>query len=248
MSVGLLGKKIGMTQVYEKDGKVVPVTVIQAGPCPVLLVRTKDRDGYEAVQIGFEERLSEKDLKRPKDQRKRSRVPRAERGQFVALSSKRSKAAKEGGKPPVPKADCEPMRYIKEFRTEGVTHDCEVGKLLTVAQFDGMKALDVTGTSKGRGTAGVMKRWNYSGQRATHGVKKCHRHSGGIGARTDPSRVWKGKKMAGHYGHARSTSRNLRLIQVDGENNTLLVRGAVPGPIGGYVMVIQAKSNKKSKA
>jgi large subunit ribosomal protein L3 len=242
MSIGLLGKKIGMTTVITEDGVAVPVTILELGPCTVLQVKTADRDGYEAVQLGFEDKLSRKDLKRPSEQRNRSRANRAERGHVALLSSKRQKARKEGGVESPPKAGCEPKRFIREFRTDGETHDCQVGGVLTADVFEGVQRVDVVGTSKGRGTAGVMKRHNYKGQRATHGVKKVHRHPGGIGQRTDPGRVWKGKRMAGHYGAARSTMRNLLVQRVDKERNMLVVRGAVPGANGGYVIVRKARA------
>ncbi|WP_237607428.1 50S ribosomal protein L3 [Roseimaritima sediminicola] len=208
-----------MTQVYLEDGTAVPVTVIQAGPCNVLQVRTQERDGYEAVQLGFEDKP-------------RRLANRSERGHVAKLDSKRQKS--RAGVEAVAKADCEPQRFIREFR--GQT-DSEVGAQVTVAEFEGVKAVDVTATSKGRGFAGVMKRHNFSGQRATHGVKKVHRHAGGTGCSASPSRVFKGRKMAGHYGNERVTTRNLQVVKVDEENHLLLVRGAVPGPNGGFVSV-----------
>ena len=241
MVVQLLGRKIGMTQIYGEDGNIIPVTVIEAGPCTVLQLKTKDRDGYEAVQIGFDDKLSQKDVKRPEGQRVRSHSIRAERGHVVQLDSKRQKKLRESGVAPVPKAGGEAKRYIKEFRTDGHEHGCKVGDQLTVAAFKELKAVDVVGVSKGRGTSGVMRRHNFKGQRATHGVKKVHRHAGGIGAHTDPSRVWKGKRMAGQMGNVQVTSRNLKLVRVDEATNSLLVRGAVPGPVGAYVVIRDAK-------
>jgi large subunit ribosomal protein L3 len=240
MPVGLLGRKIGMTTVITEDGTAVPVTVLEVGPCTVLQVRTKDRDGYEAVQLGFDDKLSAKDKERSEDQRLRSRATRAERGHVVLLSSKRQKSRKDAGLEPLPKANCEPKRFIREFRTDGEEHGLEVGKVLSAEVLEGVKFVDVIGTSKGRGTAGVMKRHNFKGQRASHGVKKVHRHPGGIGAHTDPSRVWKGKRMAGQYGNARSTMRNLLVHQIDKDSHMLLVRGAVPGARNGYVMIRKA--------
>lgn len=219
MPRGILGRKVGMTQVYLEDGTAVPVTVIQAGPCNVLQVRTQERDGYEAVQLGFGDKP-------------RRLANRSERGHVAKLDSKRQKS--RAGVEAVAKADCEPQRFIREFR--GQT-DSEVGAQVTVAEFEGVKAVDVTATSKGRGFAGVMKRHNFSGQRATHGVKKVHRHAGGTGCSASPSRVFKGRKMAGHYGNERVTTRNLQVVKVDEENHLLLVRGAVPGPNGGFVSV-----------
>ena len=221
MSRGILGRKVGMTQVYREDGTAVPVTVIQAGPCSVLQVRDLDRDGYEAVQLGF--------LDKP-----RRLAARSERGHVAKLDSKRSKVRSAAGVELLAKADCEPKRYIGEFR--GAT-DLAVGAEVKVDVLAEVKRVDVTATSKGRGFAGVMKRHNFAGQRATHGVKKVHRQSGGTGSSADPSRVIKGMKMAGQYGNARTTVRNLEVIRVDAENNLLLVRGAVPGPAGGYVSI-----------
>lgn len=221
MSRGILGRKVGMTQVYREDGTAVPVTVIQAGPCSVLQVRHMDRDGYEAVQLGF--------LDKP-----RRLAARSERGHVAKLDSKRSKARASAGVELLVKADCEPKRFIGEFR--GST-DLAVGTEVNVDVLAEVKRVDVTATSKGRGFAGVMKRHNFAGQRATHGVKKVHRQSGGTGSSADPSRVIKGMKMAGQYGNTRTTIRNLEVIRVDTENNLLLVRGAVPGPAGGYVSI-----------
>jgi len=246
MAVGLLGRKVGMTQVYAEDGSIVPVTVVAAGPCTVLQVRTKDRDGYEAVQIGYDEKLSDADRERAPEQRNRNRASRAERGHVVALSSKRQKARQAAGVEALPKADCEPMRFVREFRTDGLEHGCEVGQVLTAAVFEGVEWVDVVGTTKGRGTEGVMFRHNFSGQKASHGAKKIHRLPGSMAAhgtnRGWCGRIKKGKRMAGRYGADRCTIRNLKLVRIDAENNVLLVRGAIPGPNGGYVLV--RKTNK----
>ncbi|WP_455429577.1 50S ribosomal protein L3 [Neorhodopirellula lusitana] len=212
-----------MTQVFLEDGTAVPVTVVQAGPCRVLQVRSADRDGYEAVQLGFEDKP-------------RRLANRSERGQVAVIESKRSKSRSAAGVEALPKADCEPQRFVREFRGSA---DATVGDELTVEQFADVKKVDVTGTSKGRGFSGVMKRHNFAGQRATHGVKKCHRHAGGTGMSASPSRVFKGKKMPGQYGSTKVTTRNLEVVSVDAENNLLLVRGAVPGPNGGFVSVRQ---------
>lgn len=224
MTIGLLGRKVGMTQVYLPSGDAIPVTVIQLGPCQVLQVRTKERDGYEAVQLGF--------LDKP-----RRLASRAERGHVAKLDSKRQKAFAATGIAPPPKAGCEPKRLIREFRVSG--EGFEVGKQLTVGILDAVTAVDVVGISKGRGTAGLMKRHNYRGQRASHGVKKVHRHPGSIGCNTFPHRVFKGRRMAGQMGHERTTIRNLKVVRIDADNNLLLVHGAVPGPNGGYLMVRQ---------
>jgi large subunit ribosomal protein L3 len=227
---GLLGRKVGMTQIFDADGAVVPVTVIEAGPCPVTLVRSADRDGYAAVQIGF--------LDKP-----RRLASKSVRGQVAKLDSRRAKRRADGGVPAVAKADCEPQRFVRELR--GVYEGVEVGQVLTVDLFEGVDFVDVTGTTKGRGTAGVMKRHGFKGQRASHGVKKVHRHQGGTSMNTSPARVFKGKRMAGRYGNERSTMRNVKLVRIDKENNLLVIRGAVPGPIGSYVTVMQTNKFRK---
>src|SRR6201999_506579 len=149
------------------------------------------------------------------------------------LDSSRSKARAKAGIELLPKADCEPQRFVREFR--GAPGEVAIGAKITVDVFEGVKAVDVTGTSKGKGFQGAMKRHNFKGPRATHGVKKVHRHIGGRSGNTFPGRTFKGKKMAGQMGNERKTSRNLKVVRVDKENNLLLVRGAVPGPNGGYV-------------
>ena len=211
-----------MTQIYDESGRVVPVTVIQAGPCDVLQIRTPERDGYEAVQLGF--------VDKP-----RRLASRSGRGHVARLDSRRSKRLSQAGVELLPKANCEPKCFIREFR--GAPGEVEVGSTLDVGVFEEIKAVDVTGVSKGRGFSGVMKRHNFSGQRATHGVKKCHRHAGGTGCSAYPSRVIRGKRMAGQYGNTRSTQRNLKVVRIDKENNLLVIRGAVPGPNGGYLMI-----------
>lgn len=223
MSPSILGRKVGMTQIYLEDGRVVPVTVVQAGPCHVLQVRNQDRDGYAAVQLGFEDKP-------------RRLASRAERGHVAKLDSKRQKKRVADKVELVAKADCEPQRFVREFRGET---ELEVGATVTVEQFAEIKKVDVTATSKGRGFAGVMKRHNFSGQRASHGVKKVHRHAGGTGCSASPSRLFKGIRMGGQYGNAQTTTRNLEVVRVDTENNLLLIRGAVPGPNGGFVSVRQ---------
>ena len=227
---GLLGRKVGMTQIFDANGAVVPVTVIEAGPCPVTMVRSPERDGYSAIQIGF--------LDKP-----RRLASRAVRGQVAKLDSRRSKRVAAAGGDIAAKADCEPKRFVRELR--GVYEGVAVGQVLTVDVFEGIEFVDVTGLTKGRGTAGVMKRHGFKGQRASHGVKKVHRHQGGTSMNTSPARVFKGKRMAGRYGNERSTMRNVKLVRVDREGNLLLVRGAVPGPVGGYVIVRQTNKIKR---
>ena len=228
---GLLGRKVGMTQVFDADGTAIPVTVIEAGPCPVTMVRTVDRDGYPAVQIGF--------LDKP-----RRLASRSVRGQVAKLDSKRSKRLAEGGVALLAKPDCEPQRFVSELR--GIFDGATVGQVLTVDIFEGVNTVDVTGTSKGRGTAGVMKRHGFHGQRASHGVKKVHRHQGGTGMNTSPGRVFKGKRMAGRFGNEQSTMRNLKLVRIDREHNLLLVRGAIAGPNGSYVTVRQTNMVRRT--
>jgi len=222
MARGILGRKVGMTQIYDESGTVTSVTVIQAGPCRVLQVRNKDRDGYEAVQLGY--------LDKP-----RRLASRSQRGHVAKLDSKRSRARTSGGVELAPKAGCEPQRFIREIR--GPAGDLDVGQQVDVSGFEGVGAVDVVGTSKGRGYSGAMKRHNFSGQRASHGVKKCHRHLGGTGCSASPSRLFKGRRMAGQYGGARVTTRNLKIVRVDKDENLLLVKGAVPGPNGGYLVI-----------
>jgi large subunit ribosomal protein L3 len=225
MAVGLLGRKVGMTQIFDPSGQAIPVTVIQAGPCHVLQLRTESRDGYEAVQLGY--------LDKP-----RRLASRSDRGHVAKLDSKRQKRRAAAGVQPVAKADCEPQRFVREFRSdEGGKIELQVGQELRVDVFAQIKAVDVTGVTKGRGTAGAMKRHHFAGQRASHGVKKVHRHVGSIGMNTDPHHVFKGHRMAGHLGSVNRTARNLKVVRVDLENNLLLVYGAVPGPNGGYVTI-----------
>ncbi|MBD3673606.1 MAG: 50S ribosomal protein L3 [Planctomycetaceae bacterium] len=226
MPVGLVGTKVGMTRVFDEEGNTVPVTVVKVDSCRVLQVKTVESDGYEAVQLGFGEKP-------------RRLAARSERGHVAALSSKRQKARQQAGVDVVPKAECEPARVVKEFRTDGEEHGLEVGQEVGVSVFADVAFVDVVGVSKGRGTAGVMKRHNFSGQRATHGVNKVHRHGGSIGMSADPSRVLKGTRMAGQYGNAKATVRHLKLVKVDEENNLLLVKGGVPGPNGADVVVRQ---------
>ena len=224
MSVGLLGRKIGMTQVYSEEGEVIPVTVLEAGPCTVLQLKTLDRDGYEAVQLGF-------------GVKPRRLASKSERGHVTQLKSRRSKKKAEAGVDLLPKADCEPARHVREFRTDGVEHGFELGQVLDVNLFAEIAKVDVIGTSKGRGFTGAMKRWNFKGQGAAHGTKKVHRRVGSIGNRTWPGRVFPGQKMAGQHGVDKITVRNLNLVRIVAEDNLLVIKGAVPGPNGGFVIV-----------
>jgi large subunit ribosomal protein L3 len=225
MPKGLLGRKVGMTQVFDADGVCIPVTVIELGPCVVLQVRTPDRDGYSAVQLGFGDKP-------------RRLASRAERGHVAVIGSKRQKTRQAAGVELAAKPECEPKRYIREFRTDGENASYEVGQVLTAAAtFAECPFVDVIGTVKGRGFSGAMRRHNFSGLCASHGVKKVHRSQGSTGQRQDPGRVFKGMKMPGHWGDDRATVRHLKVVRIDEANNLMLIRGAVPGYDGAYVMV-----------
>jgi large subunit ribosomal protein L3 len=206
MRVGLLGRKVGMTQIYEADGTAVPITVLECGPCTVLQVRTEERDGYHAVQLGYADK-------------KRKNATQAARGHAK-------------------KVDAEPKRYIRELRQDGPT-EVAAGQTLTVEVFNEIGRVDVIGTSKGRGFSGVLKRHGFKGLRATHGVKRMHRHPGSSGPSADPAHTRKGIKKPGQFGNARITVKNLKVVRVDLTNNLLLVRGAVPGPNGGFLTIRQ---------
>lgn len=214
MTIGLLGRKIGMTQIYLEDGTMCPVTVVEAGPCTVLQLRTVERDQYSAVQLGFSDKP-------------RRLASRSERGHVSKLSDRSSEE----------KAGCEPQQFIREFRTDGEDVGVSVGDTVCLKILEGVEKVDVIGRSKGRGFAGVMKRHNFAGQRASHGVKRVHRHPGSIGQSADPARVLKGTRMAGRYGNARITTRNLRIVARDEENNLVMLHGAVPGPNGAFVVL-----------
>jgi large subunit ribosomal protein L3 len=222
MAIGILGRKVGMTQLYDETGQVVPVTVVQAGPCDVLQIRTVERDGYEAVQLGFADKP-------------RRLAGRSVRGHVAKLESKRSKKRSSGGVELLTKAGCEPKRFIREIR--GPAGELAVGGKVNVESLANVQSVDVTAICKGRGFSGAIRRHNFSGQRATHGVKKCHRALGGTGASAFPSRVVKGKRMPGQHGNVTKTVRNQKLVKVDAENNLLLICGAVPGPNGGFVVI-----------
>ena len=219
MLPALLGKKIGMTQVYDDEGNLHPVTVVEAGPCDVLQVKTAETDGYNAVQLGFE------DVK-------------PHRASKPAIGH----AAKAGTKP---------KKFIREVRLLAVPEDIKPGQSVTVELFEGVRTVDVIGTTKGKGFAGVMKRHGFKGQPASHGVERKHRSPGSIAAHASnpgkSGRIRKGKRMAGHMGHARSTTRNLKLIRLDKENNLLLVQGALPGANGGYLFIRASRSAKQEK-
>lgn len=207
MKKGLIGKKIGMTQVFDEAGKAIPVTVVEAGPCVVTQKKTMENDGYEAIQVGFGDV-------------KVSRVNKPMKGHFD-------------------KANAAPKRTLKEFRLEDIA-SISVGDILKADTFAAGDVVDVQGTSKGHGTSGAIKRWNFSRLRMTHGTGPNHRHAGSLGACSSPSRVFKGKKMAGHYGHETVTVQNLTVVKVDAENNLIAIKGAIPGPKGGIVVIKNA--------
>ena len=203
MQKGIIGKKLGMTQLFDQKGNVVPVTVIEAGPCVVVQKKTIENDGYEAIQVGYGEL-------------KASKVNSPMKGHFA-------------------KGDVAPKKVLREFRLE----DCSavnVGDIIKADVFAEGDAIDVIGKSKGKGYAGVIKRWNFSRLKESHGTGPVQRHGGSLGV-IDPARVFKGKKMAGHLGFERVTVQNLSVVKVDAENNIIAVKGAVPGPKGGIVVI-----------
>ena len=206
MKKGLIGKKIGMTQIFDEKGNMIPVTVIEAGPCAVVQKKTTENDGYEAVQIGFGDK-------------KVGRVNKPEAGHFK-------------------KADVAPKKVLKEFRLEDDSA-INVGDIIKADIFAAGEKVDVVGTSKGKGTAGVIKRWNFSRLKETHGTGPVHRHAGSLGV-IDPARIFKGKRMAGHLGSERVTIQNLDVVKVDAENNLIAIKGAIPGPKKGIVMVVNS--------
>ena len=206
MNKAIIGKKIGMTQIFSPEGKLIPVTVIEAGPCPVVQKKTVETDGYEAVQLGFS-------LKKAK------RVTKPEKGHFA-------------------KAGVEATRVLKEFKLENAA-ELNLGDVITVDTFAEGDKIDVTGTSKGHGYAGTVKRFGTHRGPMAHG-SKYHRGPGSMGACSTPSKVMKGKKLPGHMGVEKVTIQNLDVVRVDAERNLLLVKGAVPGPKGGYVTVKNA--------
>ena len=210
MPAGLLGKKLGMTRIFDEAGVVVPVTVVQAGPCVVVQRKTTETDGYEAVQVGFEEK-------------KRSRVNAPMLGHFASRN-------------------LAPQRHLREFRIEG-DEEYQDGDTLTVAQFQAGQIVEVTGTTKGRGFAGGMKRHGFKGGPASHG-SKVHRAPQSAGAQ-QPQRVIKGRRNPGQMGNVRRTVRGLQVVGVDAARNVLLIKGAVPGPNGGLLMI--KASNKAGR-
>lgn len=206
---GIIGKKVGMTQIYQDDGTVVPATVIKAGPCVVVQRKTAAKDGYEAVQLGLVEEKPPRKVNKPM------------RGHFD-------------------RAGVPPTRILREFRLDAADESINVGDSVLVNQFAKDDLVHVRGTSKGRGFAGFVKRHHFRGGRASHG-SMFHRAPGSIGASSFPSRVWPGARMTGHMGMQQQTVRNLTVVAVDAERHLLMVRGAVPGPNGGYVVIEKAR-------
>ena len=210
MKKAIIGKKLGMTQIFDENGNVIPVTVIEAGPCPVVQKKTVENDGYNAVQLGFEDK-------------KVTRTNKPMKGHFD-------------------KANVAPKKVLKEFRLEDDSA-LNVGDIIKADIFAAGEKVDVVGTSKGKGTAGVIKRWNFGRLKETHGTGPVARHAGSLGV-IDPARIFKGKKMAGHLGSERVTVQNLSVVKVDSENNLIAIKGSIPGPKGGIVVI--ADSVKKA--
>lgn len=213
MTTGLIGKKLGMTQVFLDSGIVEPVTVVEAGPCIVTQIKTRAKDGYEAVQLGFGQA---------------KRLTRPEEGHLARSGSSK-------------------LTTLHEFKTANMD-EFQVGQICDVSGFNEGDVVDVTGTSKGRGFAGTIKRHNFHGGPKTHGQSDRWRAPGSIGAGTSPGKVFKGKKMAGHYGHERITTQGLTIVKVDVERNLLLVRGAIPGPRRGTIFVNHSKKQSRRNA
>ena len=200
----IIGKKIGMTQLFDENGNIVPVTVVEAGPCVVVQKKTTENDGYEAVQIGYGS-VSDKKLTKPL------------KGHFA-------------------KADVAQKKVLREFRLADIS-GLSVGDIIKADTFAPGDKVDVCGTSKGKGYAGTIKRWNNHRLKETHGTGPVHRHAGSNGSTSTPSRVYKGKKLPGHMGFERVTVQNLDIVKVDAENNLIAIRGAVPGPKNGIVTI-----------
>ena len=213
MSPGILGKKIGMTQIFRADGQVVPVTLVKAGPCVVTQRKTPTTDGYDAVQLGLVEFAKAKNINKP-------------------MAGHLKKSGADG------------VRFQREFRLATGDSDLKTGDRILVTEFKPADKVDVTGVSKGRGFAGFVKRHHFRGGEGSHG-SMFHRAPGSIGSSSFPSRVFPGMRMAGHMGDAQVTVRNLEIVQVDGEDNVLMVKGAIPGPNGSYVMVRRSRRTGK---
>lgn len=208
MKKAIIGKKLGMTQVFTPEGLVIPVTVVEAGPCPVVQIKNDQKDGYNAVVVAF-------------DKQKASRINKPSAGVFK-------------------KAGVETFRMVKELKFEN-TQDYTIGQEIKCDIFSEGDKVDVTGTTRGRGYTGVIQRWNQHRLKMTHGTGPVHREVGSMGANSTPSRVFKNKHMAGHYGVERVTIQNLEVVKVDNERNILLVKGCIPGPKGSVITIREAK-------
>jgi len=219
MQKGIIGKKVGMTQIFDERGNAIAVTVIQAGPCVITQKKVVESDGYNAVQIGYGDITPKykKGVRSAKFETVPVNITKPLQGHFA-------------------KADVAPKKYLREFRFDNID-DMNVGDVINADIFAAGDKVDVVGTSKGKGWAGVIKRWNFGRLRESHGTGPVSRHGGSIGACSDPSRVFKGKKMAGHLGCERVTVQNLTVAKIDTENNLIAVKGAVPGPKGGIVLI-----------
>ena len=205
MALGLLGKKIGMTRVYDEQGRAVPVTVIEAGPCTVVQIKNREGEGYEALQLGF--------------------------------GTKRDSLLKKPEYYHYEQHGCSPTRHLAEFRVDN-TSSYPSGQVLTVEMFQPAGKVDIIGTTKGRGFQGVVKRHGFHGAKASHGAEKNHRRPGSVGNASDPSRIFKNKKMPGHMGNARQTVKNLEVVSIDTEKNLICVKGTVPGHRNGLLRII----------
>ncbi len=213
MNKAIIGRKAGMTQIFAPDGKMIPVTVVEAGPCPVVQVKTAESDGYTALKLGFDE-TSEKALSKP------------ELGQFK-------------------KAGVKPCKVLKEVRLDKV-EDYKVGDFVKADVFAAGDKVDVAGVSKGHGFTGVIKKWNQHRLKETHGVGPVHREPGSMGSISDPSRVFKHKHLAGHWGVENVTVQNLEVVRVDVERNAILIKGAIPGPKGSVVTISNSVKHKEN--
>jgi large subunit ribosomal protein L3 len=219
MHKAIIGRKLGMTQIFDENGKVVPVTVVEAGPCVISQKKFVDKDGYDAIQMGFLD---------------------------IKLKYKKGERSKKFDEKPInlslslqghfSKSEVAPKKVLKDFRLEN-TDDYKVGDIVKADVFAEGDQIDVTGISKGKGTAGVIKRWNFRRLKESHGTGPCVRTGGSMGCCSDPSRVFKGKKMAGHLGSERVTAQNLRIVKIDVENNLIAIRGAVPGSKKGILLI-----------
>ncbi|HEC23980.1 MAG TPA: 50S ribosomal protein L3 [Chloroflexi bacterium] len=234
MIKGIIGKKVGMTQVFDEDGVAIPVTVIQAGPCWVTQIKTEERDGYTAVQLGFEEVAADVADEKVRQRKVARRLKKPHRGHLGLLEPDEKRPERKKLSNPVP-----PLRYLREFRVEDIS-ELEEGQKITVEVFEAGDRVDVVGISKGRGFAGTIKRHGFRRQPKTHGQSDRERAPGSIGSTSTPGRVRKGTRMAGRMGGQRVTSLNLEVVVVDPERNLMAVKGSVPGAQGGLVTIRQS--------